>query len=312
MKYVLFGAGEVGKRLLRVLGKERVSFFCDNNQSGKYVDGTRILSFEELINLEEDYIIVIAVERQDAVRQISEMLNENQLPWISSVEVLRREGVNLIQHKHDTELGFWEKGYKPREDADIKYYKDLMLAVAGEKDERFLEGKVIADFGCGPRGSLSWLDIAKERIGIDVLVTEYMDKFGNGMIQHDMIYVTSSEKYIPMPDSYADCLMTINSLDHVSDLRAMCAEIKRIIKPGGILIGSFNLFEPPTECEPQMLTEEILREYLFDEFDMQSYRLAIKDSEDAYKNVRAEITVKKTDGKVPCVLWARGIKRGKA
>lgn len=310
MKYVLFGAGEVGKRLLNVLGKERVSFFCDNNLFGKDVEGVSILSFEELINLEEDYIIVIAVERQDAVRQISEMLNENQLPWISSVEVLRREGVNLIQHKHDTELGFWEKGYKSREDADIKYYKDLMLAVAGEKDERFLEGKVIADFGCGPRGSLSWLDIAKERIGIDVLVTEYMDKFGNGMIQHDMIYVTSSEKYIPIPSFYVDCLMTINSLDHVSDLGAMCLEIKRIVKPGGLLIGSFNLFEPPTECEPQTLTEELLREELFDEFDMQSYRLALQDTEDSYKNVRNGITIKNPDGKNPCVLWVRGIKRG--
>ena len=168
---------------------------------------------------------------------------------------------------------------------------------------------MVADFGCGPRGSLTWLNCARERIGIDVLAKEYLDEFGASIISSNMVYVTSNEKYIPIPDNYVDCLITINSLDHVSDLMSMCNEIKRILKPGGILLGSFNLLEPITQCEPQTLTVESLQEKLLCDFEMQSYRLARMGDKDIYINVRNGIIMKECCENSPHVLWIRATKK---
>ena len=44
-----------------------------------------------------------------------------------------------------------------------------MLAMAEEPTADFLAGKIVAAFGCGPRGSLVWAPNALLRIGIDVL-----------------------------------------------------------------------------------------------------------------------------------------------
>jgi hypothetical protein len=55
----------------------------------------------------------------------------------------------------------------------------------------------------------------------------------------------------------------MNSMDHVDKLDVMSKELLRILKPGGVLLGSFNLDEEPTPTEPLVLTEELLRENLF-------------------------------------------------
>jgi len=69
-------------------------------------------------------------------------------------------------------------------------------------------------------------------------------------------------------------MFTLNAIDHVDDFGLMFDEIFRIIKPGGEFIGGFNIGEPPTVCEPQMLTEEIIRDKLLGRFEIESYRLA--------------------------------------
>lgn len=109
------------------------------------------------------------------------------------------------------------------------------------------------------------------KIGIDVLSAEYLNEFGEEMISHNMIYVTSNENKIPIPSGFVDYVITINSLDHVMNLDEITRELLRILKPQGTLIASFNLNEPYVEHEPQTLTEEILQEKLLDNFDIESY-----------------------------------------
>jgi len=66
-------------------------------------------------------------------------------------------------------------------------------------------------------------------------------------------------------------MFTLNALDHVDNLTRMCSEIVRVLKPGGELIGSFNLEEPASPSEPQQLSEKILKENLLDRFEVLSY-----------------------------------------
>jgi len=148
-----------------------------------------------------------------------------------------------------------------------------MLAMAGESDEDFVDSKIVADFGCGPRGSLKWATSATMRIGVDILADQYVDEFTDNMLTHNMLYLKSTERVIPLPNDFIDVLFTLNALDHVVDFPTICREIIRVIKPGGDFIGSINLEEPRTVTEPQKLTEEIIHEYLLQGLKIRSYRV---------------------------------------
>ena len=158
-------------------------------------------------------------------------------------------------------------------------YEPIMLAIAEEENDDFLSGKIVADFGCGPRGSLSWAKSALTRIGIDVLVDRYADSFADVIKTHDMIYVKSTEKVIPIPSDFVDVMFTMNAIDHVDDFPTMCAEILRVLKPGGYLIGSFNLEEPLSFAEPQTLSVQDVQSHLLDHLQVESYRISRQGDE---------------------------------
>lgn len=64
-KYIIFGAGEYGKRALSHLNREGeiVDFFADNNPDkvGVYKSGKEILSFERMLSMVSQYDIMIAI-----------------------------------------------------------------------------------------------------------------------------------------------------------------------------------------------------------------------------------------------------------
>jgi ubiquinone/menaquinone biosynthesis C-methylase UbiE len=71
--------------------------------------------------------------------------------------------------------------------------------------------------------------MARARIGIDVLADSY-SQFG--IHNHNMIYVASDERRIPLPSNYVDVMFTMNAMDYVSNFSVMAAEIVRVIAPG--------------------------------------------------------------------------------
>jgi SAM-dependent methyltransferase len=194
-----------------------------------------------------------------------------------SIQKAIRSIINLLIKKPESELSFWRSRFE-RDDGRFKnaHYEKLMLAMAEETTDDFLKGKIVADFGSGPRGSLVWARAAMLRIGIDVLVDRYVDEFTNSMISHDTLYLKSTEKVIPLPSNFVDIMFTLNAIDHVNKFSIMCNEIVRVLKPGGVFIGSFNLEEPPSPCEPQQLNEKVIKENLLDKLEIQSYRITEK------------------------------------
>lgn len=172
--------------------------------------------------------------------------------------------------KYHAEFSFWHERHR-QDQGHFKnaHYARILLAMAGEADDGFLRGKTVADFGCGPRGSLVWAQAAAFRIGIDVLADRYMDEFKDDLASHGMVYLKSTEKSIPLPSDFVDVMFTLNALDHVDDFPAMCREIIRVLKPGGLFIGSFNLEEPETVTEPQRLNPELIKTYLLNDLDIQ-------------------------------------------
>jgi len=213
--------------------------------------------------------------------------------------------------KASCEMSYWKRCFcREGNTFHNSHYRKLILAVAGEEDEGFLADKVVADFGCGPRGSLSWAENAGRRIGIDVLAERYQKAFPYELAKHGMEYITCSEQEIPLPSKTVDILSTVNALDHVRNLDAMCSEIRRIIKPGGLLIGSFNLNHRPTRAEPQLLTERRLDELLFTGFSIEQRRLSapgkVKSGENLYAPFYTGNLRNPAEG--PAFLWVRARK----
>ncbi len=186
----------------------------------------------------------------------------------------------FLSNKYNSEVSFWrwkleiDKGRFKN-----SHYKQLMLAMASESSSDFLKGKIVADFGCGPRGSLAWASSAYLRIGIDVLADRYADEFTDNITSHGMIYLKCSENVIPLPSDFIDILFTLNAMDHVDNFSYTCNEIMRVLKPGGEFIGSFNLGETASVCEPQQLNEQIIKERLLNNLEVQSYRITKKGPE---------------------------------
>jgi SAM-dependent methyltransferase len=216
-------------------------------------------------------------------------------------------GARIVGGKGKLELALWER--RLRADTDNSDYGPFMLHMAGEPDAAFLEGRIVADFGCGPRGSLAWASGAALRIGIDVLADRYFETFTDTVLTHDMVYLKSTERVIPLPSDFVDVMFTLNAIDHVDDFPLMCQEIVRVIKPGGVFVGSFNLEEPASATEPQRLNERLISRHLLDLLDVQTYRITGKP-------VRGEVYAPFFDRLLPYepgaegFLWVRAAKPG--
>jgi len=204
---------------------------------------------------------------------IKDIVNQLPEPMLKYIRMLLR--INPFQNKYSMEMSFWKSRYTIDEGSfDNSQYRKIMLAMAGEKTEEFLSSKIVADFGCGPRGSLIWAKKASLRIGIDILADRYAEMFYDNILNHNMIYLKSTEKVIPLPSNFVDVMYTLNALDHVDSFPIMCEEILRVVKPGGEIIASFNIEEPISSCEPQRLNENIIKTYLLDHCKILSYRLS--------------------------------------
>lgn len=305
-KVIIFGTGMRMKEY-----KERGCFdnyeivaFCDNNPAltGTSIYDVEIISPDLIDQIDYDNILIASDKYYNEIKK--QLINNLGI----AEEKIKR--VKTQPDKYAGELAYWKAVFNNNhQHFKNQHYKQMMLDIACETNDMFWKDKVVVDFGCGPCGSLAWTDTPAVKIGIDVLSSVYMDNFGEELASHNMIYVTSSEKRIPLPSNYADCLLTINSLDHVDSLNSMSNELNRILKPGGVLLGSFNLNEPVTECEPQTLTEKILKETLLVQFDICSYRLAYKGEPDAFSDMRNKKYISEIESGKSAVLWLKAVKK---
>ena len=214
----------------------------------------------------------------------------------------------LFRSKEQAELGYWKRCFCIDNGVfDNAHYESLFLAMAGEADDGFLKGKRIADFGCGPRGSLSWVKSTETKIGIDLLTTAYLRNFASEMKTHGMIYVNATEELIPLPDAYLDIVFTLNAFDHVANIEIMAGEIRRILKTGGELIGSFNLNEPKTKAEPHSLSETWLRKSFFAGYEIISWLVSAKPQSGYLYQPLLDDKLIAVTGE-PAILWVRARK----
>lgn len=171
----------------------------------------------------------------------------NQKTYLNKIhECIKRFLTGGIS-KETVELNWWKtelpKIPRPKERI-FKRYCDYF-----EINENSFSNKIVVDIGCGPVGSLHFFN-AKVKIGVDPLANEY-GIFDNKT--HEMIYLSSNAENIPLISNYADVVISVNALDHISDFDKGVEEASRILKPDGVIFLEINLDGKASICEPIVL-----------------------------------------------------------
>ena len=209
-----------------------------------------------------------------------------------------------LSFKEFFELGYWKTvklfSKNLNNNSHYKYFYTTNFSIP----EEFYNDKIILDIGCGPRGSLEWADMAKERIGMDPLADQYLKM---GAKEHKMSYVKAYVENIPFPDNYFDVICSFNSLDHVENMELACREIKRTLKDNGLFLLLVDIHTMPTLTEPQTMSWNFVHDY-FPEFEiLEEKHLERTETYKIYSNVRNSKPAE--DNSVRGVLTAKLRKR---
>jgi SAM-dependent methyltransferase len=104
---------------------------------------------------------------------------------------------------------------------------EMILAAAGDR----LKGRVLVD-GCGVGMYLEHLaPYAAEVVGLDIELERAVESH-----QRAKNVVCAAGEYVPILASSFDLVLSHEVLEHVSDDRAVIAEIVRCLRPGGRLV----------------------------------------------------------------------------
>jgi SAM-dependent methyltransferase len=211
------------------------------------------------------------------------------------------------QYKKASELSFWKSrvaNEKVLRNSHYEYFYRVFFGL----DTDFYRGKRILDIGCGPRGSLEWASEAAERIGLDPLASEYLKM---GADKHAMKYVDMPAERMTFSNDYFDVVCSFNSLDHVDDLQATVAEIKRVLKPKGTFLLIVEVDHPPTPCEPVTISDvPALFSDAMELVDLRKFEIGTEH--DIYGQLRKNAIFDESVQNRPGVIAAHFVKRATA
>jgi SAM-dependent methyltransferase len=193
-------------------------------------------------------------------------------------------GVAPTYWKEFHELKYWKKISRTEGSLANSHFKYFYTSHFGLTDGDYA-GKFVADIGCGPRGTLEWATMASRRVGVDPLANEYLKL---GASRHKMEYINAPSENIPLEDAACDILCSFNSLDHVQDVSRTLAEVKRLVRPGGLFLLLVEVNHPPTACEPHELSPSKLIELVKPEFVCEGLDVYKRAATGIYDSIQAD------------------------
>ena len=102
--------------------------------------------------------------------------------------------------------------------------------------KEFVQGKNVLDIACGEGyGSNLLAETAEMVKGVDIdesTITKAKNKYG----RKNLSFVTGSVEKIPFDASSFDVVTSFETLEHISAHDTMLTEIKRVLRPGGVLL----------------------------------------------------------------------------
>jgi SAM-dependent methyltransferase len=184
-----------------------------------------------------------------------------QFAFHSALSVLPAGTRSRFKRYH--ELRYWRGVTRPirtdhaKLEHERSHYEQFFTSFFGLMPADYA-GQRVLDIGCGPCGSLEWATMAAERVGIDPLAEEYKKLADDAQA---MTYCAAPSEAMPFPDGHFDSVSSFNSLDHVDDIDATIAEIKRVTAPGGRMLLIVEIGHAPTPTEPHVLDESVIEKF---------------------------------------------------
>lgn len=188
------------------------------------------------------------------------------------------------KQKFQYELKFWiklknKRGNLPEFDYEYWYTKHFDI------DLLFYKSKKILDIGCGPLGSLEWVNTCSCRIGIDPLAKDYKTLRN---CKHKMSYLAACSESLPFKDGCFDAISSFGSLDHLDNLDGAISEIIRVLAPNGVFLLLVEVNHDPTVTEPIELSWDVVFRFaqFFEILDERHYEKVCENMyESTLKNI---------------------------
>ena len=98
----------------------------------------------------------------------------------------------------------------------------------------------ILDIGCGPWGLINYINMG-DRYGFDPLMDYFLEEFD---MPKDIKFLKGVAEEIPFKNNFFDLVMVTNVLDHARQPLRILNEVKRVLKPNGILVLSIDCNGP--------------------------------------------------------------------
>jgi ubiquinone/menaquinone biosynthesis C-methylase UbiE len=138
------------------------------------------------------------------------------------------------------ELDFWRRWttLPPYQDLDIPQYWRAEVAHFGTTWERF-RGLRVLDVGCGPFGLIHYIDQAAERIRVDPLLPDYVEKLA---LPGPQLSISAMGESLPLAARSIDLAICFNALDHMLHPEAALDEIARVLKANGTALFMIHTF----------------------------------------------------------------------
>lgn len=100
----------------------------------------------------------------------------------------------------------------------------------------YVKEKVVLDIACGEGyGSNILSKYSKNVIGVDISV-QVIDHAKKKYVNNNLIFKVGDVTDIPLENNIVDVVVSFETLEHIKDHEGMFREIKRVLKPNGIII----------------------------------------------------------------------------
>lgn len=148
--------------------------------------------------------------------------------------------------KHEAELLFqkvWALRFRRNPEVLEQYWREYR-----EFDRirpLVAEGSRVLDVGCGISTILHALP--GERIGIDALAESYKRLYD---YPTDIQIEEASAEALPFGERFFDVVFCSNALDHMTSPERALAEMRRVLRPGGKLVLTVEVFEGEAHRDP--------------------------------------------------------------
>ena len=153
-----------------------------------------------------------------------------------------------------------------------RYVPQLKGNIALEHVHRYLmacelaKDRVVLDMACGEGyGTEMLARVAHTAIGVDIsneAVAHATQKYEKS----NLFFATGSCADVPLPQSSVDLVVSFETIEHHDQHEAMMAEIKRVLRPDGLLImSSPEHYE--YSVKPGMINQYHVKELYRNEFD---------------------------------------------